>query len=446
MSSAKEWLDWFVQINNPTISQMWSDNPTYLVGNFLFITMACMSLLFGIRHGRYVYIWLAALLHGIVTELVSYNLPDINNFWHSQTFMIFAGRRFPLYVVIFYPATVVHAYVAASRLRLPWWAEPFAVGLFDVLIDFPFDIMGIKMVWWTWHDTDPNLFDRTYWVPWTSYFFHMSFHSSLAFLINGTRYAITGNADKEKSAGFFKEILCVMITGGFSMALAILTQLLPIYHGLKDGFGIHSEIIIMIVFGLYIAIVWYADRMPKDDARSQIGAKGQWWFNETGISVLLHYITFMVMVVVAKPQNVVSVGLHEPLGPKSEMMEQYAASGVVYTKQRYFDPSSYDEGYIDFHCDPAGTPNVTANPSLIGKNWYTVCGNSFENHYEYIVIIWSFCLLGIYAFYVALGRSSTQADVDKPSQKMMSDISYSKAGKVKNKPQSKAGKKKPKKE
>ena len=50
--------------------------------------------------------WFAALLHGIVTEVISYNLPDINNFWHSQTSLIFLGQRFPLYIVLFYPATV----------------------------------------------------------------------------------------------------------------------------------------------------------------------------------------------------------------------------------------------------------------------------------------------------------------------------------------------------
>lgn len=57
--------------------------------------------------------------------------------------------------------------VAARRLHLPWWAEPFAVGLLDLLLDVPFDILGIKYLWWVWHDTDPNIFDRTYSVPLT---------------------------------------------------------------------------------------------------------------------------------------------------------------------------------------------------------------------------------------------------------------------------------------
>ena len=76
------------------------------------------------------------------------------------------------------------ASVAASRLRLPTWAEPFAglslfvllrsdqyslsfshlVGLMVVLIDIPYDIVSVKFVHWTWHDTDQNIYQRHYWV------------------------------------------------------------------------------------------------------------------------------------------------------------------------------------------------------------------------------------------------------------------------------------------
>jgi len=54
-----------------------------------------------------------------------------------------------------------------ARLKLPWWAEPFTVALADVLLDIPFDILGVKYLWWVWHDTDPNILDRSYNVPLT---------------------------------------------------------------------------------------------------------------------------------------------------------------------------------------------------------------------------------------------------------------------------------------
>ena len=41
------------------------------------------------------------------------------------------------------------------------------MALADLLLDVPFDILGVKFLWWTWHDTDPNIFDRSYSVPLT---------------------------------------------------------------------------------------------------------------------------------------------------------------------------------------------------------------------------------------------------------------------------------------
>lgn len=45
-----------------------------------------------------------------------------------------------------------------SKLKLKSeLAEYMAVGLMTVLIDMPYDIIGIKYVHWIWHDTDPNI-------------------------------------------------------------------------------------------------------------------------------------------------------------------------------------------------------------------------------------------------------------------------------------------------
>ena len=55
------------------------------------------------------------------------------------------------------------------RLKLKVWSEPFAAALGAVLLDVPFDIMGVKLLWWSWHATDPYLFVRTYNVPWTRF-------------------------------------------------------------------------------------------------------------------------------------------------------------------------------------------------------------------------------------------------------------------------------------
>lgn len=45
-----------------------------------------------------------------------------------------------------------------SKLKLKCgYVEHLAVGLMVVLIDMPYDIIGVKYLHWIWHDTDPNV-------------------------------------------------------------------------------------------------------------------------------------------------------------------------------------------------------------------------------------------------------------------------------------------------
>lgn len=50
--------------------------------------------------------------------------------------------------------------IILCRLRLPWWAQGPACGLLLLLIDFPVHFMGVKLLWWQWHDSEANFLDR----------------------------------------------------------------------------------------------------------------------------------------------------------------------------------------------------------------------------------------------------------------------------------------------
>lgn len=100
------------------------------------------------------------------------------------------------------PAFIYQAAYAVSKLNLPKYAEPLAVGLVTVLIDIPYDIVAVKFVHWTWHDTDPNIFDRHYWVPWNSYYFHATFAASLFFFFGATRRWFAPKVAQWESAGY----------------------------------------------------------------------------------------------------------------------------------------------------------------------------------------------------------------------------------------------------
>jgi hypothetical protein len=94
----------------------------------------------------------------------------------------------PLYHKIFKTGHFVH------RLQFE------IVGVCVVLIDIPYDITAVKFVHWTWHDTDPNIYDRHYWVPWNSFYFHATFAASFTFWFHCWRRLLISkySSDEEK--------------------------------------------------------------------------------------------------------------------------------------------------------------------------------------------------------------------------------------------------------
>lgn len=66
--------------------EIWELEPTFLGCELVFYTMALLSLRHAYRQGgRYRWVYASTVLHGLVTECMSYWYPDIDNFWHSQS-------------------------------------------------------------------------------------------------------------------------------------------------------------------------------------------------------------------------------------------------------------------------------------------------------------------------------------------------------------------------
>jgi len=63
-----------------------------------------------------------------------------------------------------------------------------------------------------------------------------------------------------------KEMVCSLITSLLAMPLSILL-FIPVYHGLHDGFRIHSEICVLLFLALLFLVAWTGDRRPSAQAR-----------------------------------------------------------------------------------------------------------------------------------------------------------------------------------
>ncbi|XP_048411784.1 uncharacterized protein LOC125463976 isoform X2 [Stegostoma tigrinum] len=378
--------DWWVTLRDPR--DIMAKHPTLILNEIVFYVLALLSLKHAARNGgRWKYLWLATIIHGLTTESVSYFVPGIDNFWHAQSSVMFLGKRLPLHIIFFYPVIIYQSYAAVSCLGLPFWAEPFAVGLGDLLIDLPYDIMGIKLLWWTWHDTDPNIYDRHYCVPWTSYIFHMSFACCFVFLMELGRKTITGNVSKAISSGIVKEMAVALLAGIFTFPLAVLTQFVPLYHIPHDIYKIHTENIVMVQL----------DRNGPRDEPSRI-VSVSWLHHEAGQGILLNSLFFLLLVTMAKPEQQVSVGLHQTLGPCNVSEALTSVLGQTLYRHAYLCAGDYVEGTFDWHCLPG------AEPPPDGTEWYPICGTPFYHHAEYIYTVSAFCLLGIAFYWTVLRR------------------------------------------
>lgn len=385
--------DWFINFSDIRIH--WKYEPTYIISQSSFLIGGLATFIHAcIWKGRFPYLWISIVLHGLVVESLSYCLrPHVDNFWHSQTPVIFLGGRLPLHIIFLYSCFLYNSSVAVAKMRLPKWSEPFAVGLGVVLIDIPYDIISVNFLHWTWHDTDPNIYDRHYWVPWNSYYFHSCFAASFTFWFHYSREKLCKSegkwlADKRVS----RELLCSIIAALLGTPGGVLL-FLPIYHPLHDIFKIHSEVTFFMLFSVFLLLIWSGDRKSKDDKFSNRAVHKTHWSTWILIGYLLiHYTVFMIMPIFFNPEDEISTGLKEPIGPCNEYEEVKTAFGMTLQKRKYLCPSDYDEKYFDWHCLP------NAKPPSSGSIWYTACGVPFPNRAEYISITALLCLIAAVVF------------------------------------------------
>lgn len=365
--------------------------------------MALLSLIHAYCNGRKsLLLWFSALGHGLTTEALSYFLPDIDSFWHSQSMVMFLGGRLPLYVVLFYPTVMYTTNTAVGRLKLNLLSHVFAVGMADVLIDFPFDIMGIKLLWWTWHDTDPNIFDRHYNVPWTSYLYHMTFASAFSFLFNTTWNKIVGTGHQQRQTvlqNIVKLTCCFVMVSLLSMPLGVVQ--ITLYHVLHDIYHIHTEVVTFIYIVIYGYVTWSGERRRPEDNSQQGGCSR---VSLISVIVCIHYAFYIILVLaVAKPENLRSTGMHETVGNCSLFSSVTSVIGMTLPKKSFLCASNYSEPVFDWHCLPDSQP-----PAEMSQ-WYTVCGTPYPNRQEYILVVCTFCLLGLLVFYEILWKPNANS-------------------------------------
>ena len=139
--------------------------PSFVIGEFYFLFLAVVTLVHALSHGRtHLFVWAASLCAGTANDAFFMVLPIVDNFWQAQA-CIMLTPRMPLYIPCVYVVFMYSSTVACWRLGLNFWASVCLTGLMGEMIYAPYDITGIKFLWWTWHDTDAPIRHRLLGVP-----------------------------------------------------------------------------------------------------------------------------------------------------------------------------------------------------------------------------------------------------------------------------------------
>ncbi len=336
-------LPWQVFMNP---AEKWATQPSFVLGEYLFITLAALAFAHAWRQGeqrrKHVLVWFAALIAGTANDMIFMALPLVDNFWQAQA-TIMITPRLPLYIPCVYVCFMYFPTVSVWRLGLPPLARAALTGLAGSLFYAPYDIVGAKFSWWTWHDTDAPIGNRLLGAPIGSTMWVITFVATFAWLLNRV-------LDRDPAASgktFAKGIALVALCSSAIMVLQMtgLQQL--------DG-GVPGVRALLTVIALYGAIVWAGLRRatpaaPRpQDAILRVGA-------------YVYFTALALILATFEPGTHRNESMHQTYGPCH--VEATDITGL--TRYQYVCAEDFDEDYR-FDCTPALPAQMS--------EWYTVCG------------------------------------------------------------------------
>jgi len=382
--------------------------PTFVIGEFVYISLAALLLLHAIKQGRcHVMIWIASIVAGTANDAFFMALPLVDNFWQAQA-CIMLTPRMPLYIPCVYVVFMYTSAVGAWRVGngsngLATWSLGAAgtaalAGLMGEMIYAPYDITGAKFLWWTWHDTDAPIRDRFFGAPVGSSCWVFTFSASFQWLLHATLPAdVRHTKVKEPSLG--RMLKCIILTGMLSTPVMMVQmsffQLISgDLQGLPTAKGTGVAVISMYVLLVFVNNVIFRDAGRK--SKDVLMPRCKKMDKMIGLLMITYFLYLLANMVVGVPQDHISTGVHQTVGPCDVMDKDISG----HERQVYLCRENYNEDFV-FGCGDAHllTENLSKD---IQREWYTVCGKEHTDYPAFVSIIAALASIAIptysYAF------------------------------------------------
>lgn len=128
---------------------------------------------------------------------------------------------------------------------------------------------------------------------------------------------------------FLKEFIATFLASLLGPIGGILL-FIPIYHPLHDIFNIHTEVTCFIIVTIFLLLIWSGDRTSRsNESYWKIPNKTHWTTFLLIWHLVLYYTTFWIIPIVFNPENEISTGIKQPIGPCNEYVPVQTASGKV---------------------------------------------------------------------------------------------------------------------
>lgn len=339
----------------------WAAMPSFVLGELLFLVGAAICLWHAVGTGRSnVLIWCAALVAGTANDLIFMALPLVDNFWQAQGTVMLTPRM-PLYIPCVYVCFMYVPTAAVRRLGLTRMPTATLSGLGAMLFYAPYDIVGARFLWWTWHDTDAPIAERILGAPASSSLWVLTFVGAFALLVD---FTLRGRVPNPMSSGPTSEsraeIGAGVFAAGFARVAGLTTALMMVQMTVlqqSDG-GTPGRLALAVGVAIYASFALPGLRRaaptPPTTRDRALAA-----------FVAVHLTTLTLIGAAFDPAEHRSTGLHQPIGEC--YVEQTDITGQ--TRFEFLCVEDFDEDF-DFHC--AAPPARGPDDDPLG--WYTICG------------------------------------------------------------------------
>ncbi len=355
--------------------EQWAVMPSFVVGEYLFIACAAVAWMHAWRQGperrKHLLVWIGALLAGTANDMIFMALPLVNNFWQAQA-TIMLTPRLPLYIPCVYVCFMYFPTVSAWRTSATPLARAALTGLAAGLFYAPYDIVGAKFLWWTWHNSDPRIANRILGAPIGSTMWVITFTAAFAWLLGRV-------VDKEptvRAATFAKGL--ALVCGLSTVLMIILMTPLQVLDGGMPG--VHGLALVVVLFA---GIAWRGLRRarpatPRTSDRILL------------VAAVGYFATLIIIVATFDPAAHESTSLHQTYGPCNVV-----ATDV--TGARRFEYACEEDVGEAFSFD------CTAAVPADGAQWYTVCGRPHADFARWLLAVSGLGVAGALLYAYLLG-------------------------------------------